>query len=109
MVTLTNVVYEALFASELQRSDVLTPEVVAEAIRRTVRRIGVAGCVARMAQEFGDRPEEAAARMRWARQLADEYFGSPRERHAAGPARHRCTRPITRAHHPAAVLVRHAA
>jgi hypothetical protein len=61
---------EALFASELQRSDAVTPEAVADAIRRTVRRIGIAGCVSRMAQEFGDHPEEAAERMRWVRRLA---------------------------------------
>jgi hypothetical protein len=30
----------------------------------------VRGCVARMAQEFGDHPDAAATRMRWARQLA---------------------------------------
>jgi hypothetical protein len=61
---------EALFASELQRSDELTPEAVAETISRTVRRIGIAGCVSKMAQEFGDHPEAAAERMRWVRQLA---------------------------------------
>lgn len=61
---------EALFASELQRSDALTPDEVAETISRTVRRIGLDGCVSRMAQEFGDHPEAAAERMRWVRQLA---------------------------------------
>jgi hypothetical protein len=34
-----------------------------------VRRFGVAGCVSRMAQEFGDHPEAAARRMRWIRQF----------------------------------------
>jgi hypothetical protein len=43
---------------------------VAETISRTVRRIGLDGCVSRMAQEFGDHPEAAAERMRWVRQLA---------------------------------------
>ncbi len=61
---------EALFASELQPSDALAPGEVTAAISRTVRRIGVAGCVSRMAQEFGDHPETAAERMRWARGLA---------------------------------------
>ncbi len=60
---------EALFASGLQRSDAPTPEMLAEVISRTVRQFGVAGCVSRMAQEFGDHPEEAASRMRWIRQL----------------------------------------
>ena len=34
--------HEALFASPLQRSDAPSPEVVAEAIRRTVRQFGAA-------------------------------------------------------------------
>ena len=45
--------HEALFASALQRSDAPSPEVVAEAIRRTVRQFGRRGCTGRMAQEFG--------------------------------------------------------
>lgn len=63
---------EALFASALQRCDAPTPEALAEAIRRTVRQYGIAGCVGRMAQEFGDHPEAAASRMRWIRQLVSE-------------------------------------
>jgi hypothetical protein len=60
----------ALFASGLQRSDALTGDAVAEAVRLTVRQFGVRGCAARMAQEFGDHPDAAATRMCWARQLA---------------------------------------
>jgi hypothetical protein len=60
----------ALFASKLQPSDAPTAETVAQAIDRAIRRLGVHGCVARMAQEFGDHPDAAARRMRWARQLA---------------------------------------
>lgn len=60
---------EALFASALQRSDVLTADVVAAAISETVRTYGSGGCADRMAQEFGDHPEAAAERMRWARQI----------------------------------------
>ena len=59
----------ALFASGLQPSDAATAETVARAIKRTIRRLGVRGCVAWMAQEFGDHPSAASARMRWARQL----------------------------------------
>ena len=59
----------ALFASGLQPSDAPTAETVAQAINRAIRRLGVRGCVARMAQEFGDHPHAAATRMRWARQL----------------------------------------
>ncbi len=63
---------EALFVSGLQRSDAPTPEALAEVISRTVRQFGIAGCVSRMAQEFGDHPEAAAIRMRWVRQLVGE-------------------------------------
>jgi hypothetical protein len=60
----------ALFASWLQPSDAPTAETVTQAINRAIRRLGVRGCVAQMAQEFGDHPDAAATRMRWARQLA---------------------------------------
>jgi hypothetical protein len=60
----------ALFASGLQPSVAPAPEAVAEAINRAIRRLGVRGCVGRMAHEFGDHPDAAATRMRWARQLA---------------------------------------
>ena len=66
----TGVLCEALFASTLQPSDAPTADMVAEAITRTVRRLGAGGCASRMAQEFGDHPGLAAERMRWARQLA---------------------------------------
>jgi hypothetical protein len=65
-------VCEALFASSLQPSDTLTAETVADALATTVRRLGSAGCKSHMAEEFGNHPEEAAARMRWIRQLTDE-------------------------------------
>jgi hypothetical protein len=64
--------YAALFASGLQRSDVLTGDAVADAVSWAVRRFGVRGCVGLMAQEFGDHPEAAADRMRWIRQLAGQ-------------------------------------
>jgi hypothetical protein len=62
----------ALFASGLQRSDVLTSDAVADAVSRTVRQLGVNGCVGLMAQEFGDHPETATDRMRWILQLVGE-------------------------------------
>ena len=62
--------YLALFASGLQPSAAPTGETVAQAIDRAMRRLGVRGCVAQMAQEFGDHPDAAATRMRWARRLA---------------------------------------
>jgi hypothetical protein len=67
----------ALFASGLQRSDVLTSDAVADAVSRTVRQFGVRGCVGLMAQEFGDHPETATDRMRWVRQLVSEMPAAP--------------------------------
>ncbi len=59
----------ALFASGLRQSDPPTADELTSWISAAVRRFGVAGCVSRMAQEFGDHPEAAACRMRWIRQL----------------------------------------
>jgi hypothetical protein len=73
---------EALFASELQQSDTLTAEAVAEEVSRAVRRFGIRGCAGRMAQEFGDHPELALERMRWVRQLAGQVSARPSERPA---------------------------
>ena len=61
---------EAVFASTLQPSDTPTADMIASAIRRAVQRLGTRGCAEKMAQEFGDHPDGAAERMRWARQLA---------------------------------------
>jgi hypothetical protein len=61
---------EALFVSGLQPSDAPTADMITGAITSAMHRFGPRGCAARMAQEFGDHPEAAAARMQWARQLA---------------------------------------
>jgi hypothetical protein len=63
---------EALFVSELQQSDVITVEAAADVITRILRQLGIDGCASRMAQEFGDHPEAACARMRWIRQIVSE-------------------------------------
>jgi hypothetical protein len=67
---------EALFASELQRSDTVTLEAAADAISRTIDQLGPDGCASRMAQEFGEHPEAACDRMQWVRQLVGELFAS---------------------------------
>ena len=67
---------DALFVSALQRSDEPTAAEVREAVARAVHEFGGRGCAERVAQEFGDHPDIAVARMRWARQLADETFPS---------------------------------
>jgi hypothetical protein len=65
---------EALFASALQRSDAPGAEAVEHAISSAVEVLGAEGCTNRMAQEFGDHPEAACERMRWARELVGELF-----------------------------------
>ena len=69
---------EAVFASALQPSDAPTADIVAQAIDRTVQHLGIGGCIARMAQEFGDHPDAAATRMRWARLLIADAAARPR-------------------------------
>jgi hypothetical protein len=68
--TVDDVRCEALFVSGLQRSEALTASIVEGSISCALLRFGTQGCVSRMAQEFGDHPQEAAERMRWVRQLA---------------------------------------
>jgi hypothetical protein len=57
---------EALFASTLQPSGSPSAEQVRRAVATTVRRLGVRGCTAQLAGEFGDHPDTAVARMSWA-------------------------------------------
>ena len=79
---------QALFASGLQRSDAPTPEALAGVISRTVRQFGIAGCLSRMAQEFGDHPEAAASRMRWIRQLVTGTYAPAASRPSGALAAH---------------------
>ena len=65
---------EALFVSSLQPSDKPTAEQVRAEIMRTVRRLGTRGCAERTAQEFGDAPQSAVTRMRWARSVVGDVF-----------------------------------
>ena len=74
----------ALFASGLQRSDVPTAVMAAEAITAIVRRFGLHGCLSRMAQEFGDHPDVAAERMRWICQLTAQMPAWPQRSAGAG-------------------------
>ena len=78
---------DALFASVLQRSDNPSAGQVRKAIAATVCAYGDLGCVQRVAQEFGDHPEAAVDRMRWARAVADELSASP-----SAPAQQRLRR-----------------
>ena len=68
---------DALFASMLQRSDGPSAGQVRKAAAAAVRAYGRRGCAERVAQEFGDHPETAVARMRWARGAVGEVFAAP--------------------------------
>jgi hypothetical protein len=58
---------DALFASALQISDEPSAVQVRQAINVATSMLGDLGCAARVAQEFGEHPETAVTRMRWAR------------------------------------------
>jgi hypothetical protein len=62
---------EALFTSTLQRSDRPTTRQIRDAITASLRvHGGSSGCAAALAAEYGEHPETASARMRWALSLA---------------------------------------
>ncbi len=63
---------DALFVSVLQRCDQPSAGQVQQAIATAMCVFGPRGCAERVAQEFGDHPEVAVTRMRWARELAAE-------------------------------------
>jgi hypothetical protein len=69
---------DALFASALQRSDEPCAEQIRQAIAAAVRAFGVRGCAARVAQAYGEHPETAAQRMRWARAAVTGVSGGTR-------------------------------
>lgn len=66
---------DALFVSALQRSDEPSARQVRQAVAAAIRAHGAQGCAGRVAQEYGDHPETAAARMCWARTVAGEALG----------------------------------
>ena len=69
---------DALFASVLQISDAPSAVQVKQAIDAATSALGDLGCAARVAQEFGEHPETAVTRMRWAREeVAFVFGGSP--------------------------------
>ena len=67
---------EALFVSTLQASDPISPEIIEDTVAELLRRDGPAECAAGMAYEFGEHPETAVRRMRWARRLVRRTVGS---------------------------------
>jgi hypothetical protein len=62
---------EALFVSPLQPSDRPSAAQVRDAIVASLRAFGgVDGCAVQCAEEFGEHPEVAVMRMRWALSIA---------------------------------------
>jgi hypothetical protein len=68
---------EALFVSTVQSADSPAPEQVRRAVADTLRRLGIRGCAAQLASEFGDHPETAVARMTWALATIDVVYPAP--------------------------------
>ena len=66
---------DALFASTLQRSDEPAVAQVHGAIASALAAFGIRGCAARVAQAYGEHPETAVLRMRWARAAVASAFG----------------------------------
>lgn len=70
---------EALFASTLSACEPHDAAELRAGIAAAVRHYhGVAGCAELMAEAFGERPEQAAERMQWAREAV-----RPLARHGA--------------------------
>lgn len=68
---------DAIFASRLQYGDEPSAGQVRQAVAAAIRAFGYSGCTERVAQEFGDHPETAVIRMRWARAMACEACREP--------------------------------
>jgi len=68
---------DALFVSALQPSQNPGAGLVRHAVEAAMCQFGALGCAGRVAQEFGEHPEAATARMRWARQAVAAAYGGP--------------------------------
>jgi hypothetical protein len=78
---------EALFTSHLSAKRWHGPAEVAAAIEQAIRRHhGSRGCTAEVASAYGDHPETAAPRMRWARGVVDQLY-APQTRHTSAAPR----------------------
>jgi len=76
----------ALFASDLPAGSRPAVPAVDAAIAGAVRAWGgTRGCVATMATAYGDCPETAVPRMRWARGVVITVYGSRRARPGREP------------------------
>jgi hypothetical protein len=78
---------EALFASDVSSASTPDRDECGAAIRAALlRHGGVRGCAAQVAAQYGDYPETAAPRMRWARQVARSVYGAASEHRNTRPA-----------------------
>jgi hypothetical protein len=68
---------EALFVSALQPSSSPSPVQIRRAVATTLQRLGVRGCAARVAGEFGDHPDISVARMGWALATINTVYPVP--------------------------------
>jgi hypothetical protein len=69
---------EALFTSVLATGSDPAYDIVEQAIRTAVRTHGgVRGCAADVASEYGDYPDTAVPRMRWARHVVHTLYPPP--------------------------------
>jgi len=84
----------ALFASLLQRCDEPSARQVRQAIATAIAAYGVRGCAARVAQDYGEHPETALTRMRWA--LTRQQPAHPAAPRQSGPTPpHQATAPCS--------------
>jgi hypothetical protein len=84
---------DALFVSALQRSEEPSAAQVRLAIVAAIREFGARGCAARVAQAYGEHPETAVLRMRWARAVVTRHEEDKRTAEAGGTPE-RSTPPI---------------
>ena len=75
---------EALFLSALQPSGSPSPDQIRRAVTTTLRRLGVRGCAAQVAGEYGDHPDTAVARMSWALATINTVYPAPSMTPASG-------------------------
>jgi hypothetical protein len=69
-----DVLIEALFVSDVQCSQHPSPEAIRDAVEHAVEQHGENGCAALVAQEFGEHPDSAVGRMRWARTAVHDAY-----------------------------------
>ena len=74
---------DALFVSALQPSGAPSAAQIHQAITAAVRALGTRGCTARVAQAYGEHPETAVLRMRWARAAVAAVSGGA---HSGSPS-----------------------